>query len=325
VDLEGQTQAQLPGAASLAAQITPDGRYVYYLNELKLLGKTSLLTRQGVRGFTFQGLYKEVYTAPYRVNCGAFTPDCTVALLGGGELPPVPGEKPNRLEVIIALGVDGRLKPKWDGGEKPTGTDCVLRLLDLQTGQVVARLEGHTAPLVDVAVSADGGLALSCSLDGEARLWDLRQRRSLRRLGDPDVFFLFGAFTPDGRQVLTASADHHLRLWDVATGAQRRVYTGHTHTVRSLAISPDGAWALSCGGDIVREGSRVTGKGCHIFAWDLRGGKELFRFNDPAHLMDKVGISPDGRRVVSVRRADADCLYLWDLGPTGPLPPPAKE
>jgi WD40 repeat protein len=191
----------------------------------------------------------------------------------------------------------------------------VIRLIDLKRGNESGRLEGHTAPVSDVAVSPDGRRALSCSADGEARLWDLRDRKELRRLGDPDLQFRLGVFSPDGRQVLTASTDHVLRLWDVATGAERQSYKGHTHTVRSLAFAPDGTWALSCGGDVAVERGKLVCRGCSIILWDVRGGKEVLRFNDPADLIDKVAISPNGRFAVSVRRVGAGAAILWDLGP----------
>jgi hypothetical protein len=311
---------------ALTAQMTPDGQHVYCLGYLKQLGKLSLLNQKWVTGACYGDLYYPLQNTPYRVHCGAFTRDCQLALLGCGEYPPGPGGR-NRNDLILAEGLDARLGPAEGARAAAPATDCVLRLLDLSTAKVVAELDGHAAPIVDVAVSADGALALSCSFEGEARLWDLRQRRCLRRLGDADVFFLFGDFTPDGRHVLTASADRHLRLWDVATGAQRRLYAGHTGTPRSLAISPDGAWALSCGGDrVVKERGRVAGgKGCEVIAWGLQGGGELFRFNnDPTHLIDKVGISPDGRLAVTVRRADADCIYVWGLDAAVP-PLPSKE
>jgi hypothetical protein len=315
VDLEAGTQTMLPSGAALGARITPDGQHVYCLNLQKTLGKVSLLSRKWVPGHSYGELYYPLQTTPYRVHCGAFTRDCTLALLGCGEYPPGPPGRISPTDLLLAIGPDARLQPPERGRAGTAAKDCVIRLLDLATVKVVAELEGHTSPVVHIAVSDDGALALSCSFEGEALLWDLRKRCRLRRLGDADVFFLCGDFTPDGRQVLTASADHHLRLWDVATGAQRRLYTGHTALVRSLAISPDGAWALSSGGEAVTKGRGqfVGSKDCAVIAWDLRRGGELFRFSDPTHLMDKVGISPDGRLAVTVRRADRDCVYVWGL------------
>jgi WD40 repeat protein len=326
VDLEAGAQTLLPSGASLGAQITPDGQHVYCLNLVNALGEISLLSRKWVPGRSYGELYYPLQKAPYRVNCGAFTRDCTLALLGCGEYPPGPPGRISPTDLLLAVGPEARLQPPERGRGGAAAKDCVIRLLDLATAKVVAELEGHTSPVVDIAISADGGLALSCSFEGEALLWDLRKRCRLRRLGDADVFFLCGDFTPDGRQVLTASADHHLRLWDVASGAQRRLYAGHTALVRSLAVSPDGAWALSSGGEAVTKGRGqfVAGKDCAVIAWDLRRGGELFRFSDPTHLMDRVGISPDGRLAVTVRRADRDCVYVWGLDAAVP-PPRTKE
>ncbi|WP_239340662.1 WD40 repeat domain-containing protein [Frankia sp. CiP3] len=38
-------------------------------------------------------------------------------------------------------------------------------------------------------------------------------------------------------------------MWDPRTGAQIAVLTGHTHPVGGLAVSPDGSWLATTGGD----------------------------------------------------------------------------
>jgi WD40 repeat protein len=46
-----------------------------------------------------------------------------------------------------------------------------VRLWDTQTGKELACFEGHSASVTSVALAADGGLALSGSLDKTIRLW----------------------------------------------------------------------------------------------------------------------------------------------------------
>ena len=40
-------------------------------------------------------------------------------------------------------------------------------------------------------------------------------------------------------------SDETVRLWDIQSGECVRLLTGHTATVRSLAMSPDGRYAAS--------------------------------------------------------------------------------
>jgi WD40 repeat protein len=52
-------------------------------------------------------------------------------------------------------------------------SDGTLRLWDLETGEGLSPLEGHTGGVTAVAVLADGRRALSGSRDNTLRLWDL--------------------------------------------------------------------------------------------------------------------------------------------------------
>jgi WD40 repeat protein len=50
--------------------------------------------------------------------------------------------------------------------------DLTINLWDLQTGEEVFALCGHTAPVVTVAFSADGHRLISSSLDETIKIWD---------------------------------------------------------------------------------------------------------------------------------------------------------
>jgi WD40 repeat protein len=49
------------------------------------------------------------------------------------------------------------------------------------------------------------------------------------------------AVAPDGSWLTTAGDDGTVRIWDPATGTQRHTLTGHTGSVGSVAIAPDGS------------------------------------------------------------------------------------
>jgi WD40 repeat protein len=103
-----------------------------------------------------------------------------------------------------------------DSRQAPSGSkDKIARLWDVQTGQVLQRLSGHTAYLYAVAFSPDGKLALTSSADNTARLWDLQTGRELRRFIGHEGPVEWAAFAPDGRTFVTGSDDGTARIWSV--------------------------------------------------------------------------------------------------------------
>ncbi len=79
----------------------------------------------------------------------------------------------------------------------------------------------------------------------------------------------------------------------------RRVFTGHSATVRSVALSANGRTALSGSEDKT------------LMLWDVVTGKPLHRFVGHAGEVHSVVFSPDGRTALS--GSEDQTLILWDL------------
>jgi hypothetical protein len=60
-----------------------------------------------------------------------------------------------------------------DGGQYYALNDVGGRVWDLETGEIVATLEGHTDKIYGVAISADGCRVVTGSFDKTVRVWDL--------------------------------------------------------------------------------------------------------------------------------------------------------
>ena len=98
------------------------------------------------------------------------------------------------------------------------GEDGRIALWRFGSEQPDAVLTGHSAPVVDLAVSPDGSSIASASWDHTARVWPLGG-------GTPRV--LEGhqqnvngvAFTPDGRSLVTAGYDATLQIAPLSGGA----------------------------------------------------------------------------------------------------------
>ncbi len=92
-------------------------------------------------------------------------------------------QAPRRLDRVFTHATTAVFTPdeKWliTGHAGGTVAMCVLRVWDVETGQVVRELRGHKAPILSLDVSSDGKLAASVDGDGRLRIWSLATGRAI--------------------------------------------------------------------------------------------------------------------------------------------------
>lgn len=168
------------------------------------------------------------------------------------------------------------------------GDDNSLMLWDLESGSS-ARLEGHTAKVMGLAVSPDRSVIASASWDARIGLWPI---------GGGDPVFCSGhtagvnavAFSRDGKRLYSASVDGSIKLWDVATRSEKRVIDRNGFGVNVLALGGEGdseSWlAYGSQDGVTRIVDIETGDRLHDFAFERRPILAL-------------AISPDGTRLAT--------------------------
>jgi WD40 repeat protein len=80
-----------------------------------------------------------------------------------------------------------------------------VQLWDVATGELLAKLKGHSGPVSTVVFALDGRTLVSGSYDQTVRLWNVATRRELMQLdsGSVDLGSVFRlAFSPDGKHLL---------------------------------------------------------------------------------------------------------------------------
>ncbi len=97
--------------------------------------------------------------------------------------------------------------------------------------------EGHTAPIVSLAVSPDGKTIASASWDRSIRLWPVAGGEA-RLLNGHDQNVNGVTFTHDGRFLISASYDATIRIWPLDKDTPL-VVTLPT-PLNAIAVSPDG-------------------------------------------------------------------------------------
>ncbi|HKB41467.1 MAG TPA: WD40 repeat domain-containing protein [Gemmataceae bacterium] len=171
------------------------------------------------------------------------------------------------------------------------------------------RFTGHSRQVHCVVLTRDGKHALTGSLDGTMRLWEVATGKELRKFEGHTGGVWGVAVSRDGKRAVTAggagsrgrvidyNADRSVRLWDVATGKELKKFEGHTGQVRGVALSSDGKRIASAGQDGVR-------------LWDAETGKELRQLTGMSGGHHGVVFTPDDAQVLA---AGADGrLWLWD-------------
>ncbi len=177
--------------------------------------------------------------------------------------------------------------------------DGVVRLWDLEEGDLLQQLGGHEARVNALALDPLGRTAVSASDDGTARVWDPSTGGCRHVLRGHLGRVLSAAVGPDGRLALTGGDDGSLLLWDVVSGRSIGELKGHAQAVLDLDWSSDGRFALSVGD----EGS--------VRLWEIERKRSLRVLDEGLDGPRRAALTPDGRfALIGVKSGR---LALWEL------------
>ena len=188
---------------------------------------------------------------------------------------------------------DGRRVVSGSGGQ-----DRTLRVWDVASGRCERTLEGD--PNFHFAhISADG-LYAAFNLRGQFGLSNLETGKR----SEPPIGF-FGALSAvlsvDRRRAVTGNVDGTLRVWSLETGRCVGTLTGHSASVKSVAITADCERAVSGGFDGTYR------------SWDLGSGQcqAVFGGNQVQVGSSDIAITPDGRRAITCQGDNT--FRVWEL------------
>src|SRR5581483_8878467 len=135
---------------------------------------------------------------------------------------------------------------------------------DLETGNVLGVLSGHSDAVVGIAYSPNNKLIATSSRDGTARIWDADTGQLLTILRGHQDAVTSVAFSPDSQLLLTGSLDKTAKLWSIGGDLALRVLRGHLNKVYGADYSGDGKRVITVGGDRT------------AIVWDAATGTPLF-------------------------------------------------
>ena len=218
-----------------------------------------------------------------------------------------------------------------------------ISLWDVETGEHTKTLTGHTARVLSVTYSADGGTLASGSWDGKIRFWDTDTGELLKTITAHTKGAHSIAYTPDGKSLVSGGWDNTINLWYVDTGHLLQTITGNITDanpsigVRAIALNPDGrTLAVATDEALVRLWDMPTGKvkatlqtdrvaavvfspdgtmlasggeGRSLCLWDAHTGKLLHNIVKARGSVYGVAFSPNGQIVAS---ASWQTVELWN-------------
>jgi WD40 repeat protein len=216
-------------------------------------------------------------------------------------------------------------------------------------------------PLTPVSISQNGEFVATAIIDKEDRnlikIWDINniwnskndeispiveyESYSFGVIGSSIIGRIHAVeFSPDNTILVSAGAEKTIFLWDVSGSGERGRLYGHSSTVRTIAISPDGKLMASGDdhGDIkiwnwqtrqeideinIRLPVRTlafspdskilvsAGDDCHIKLWNIDTRTEITAFEKHSEPINTVVFSPDGQIIAS---GSDDCtVKLWNV------------
>ncbi len=112
------------------------------------------------------------------------------------------------------------------------GRERLVRLWDAETGLILHTYPRFESPVLSLAMTPDGDIALAVCADGAGRLFEVEGGREIARVAGVERVL---QFTPDGRRFMIARRDGALALSETETGRELLSLPG-----RLAAFSGDG-------------------------------------------------------------------------------------
>lgn len=167
----------------------------------------------------------------------------------------------------------------------------------LVSGVAAGQLAGHTREVSSIAMSPNGKILASGSVDLTVRLWDPASKQSAAVFEGHDGEIRALAFSPDSKLLASGEMYKKVKIWDLETKKELQMFTDMEGKVFGLAFSPDGK----------RVYAAVNDNTARIWTVGAAGeGKKL----QHDFAVASVAVSPDGKTIATLD--EGGNLNWWD-------------
>ena len=182
-----------------------------------------------------------------------------------------------------------------------------IRVWDVEKGEQVGTLKGHTGVVGTVAYSPDGKTLASAG-DTTVRLWDADTGRIQKVLRGHQGSVESVAFSADGKTLASGGFDDDARVWDVETGKVLATLECD-NPVLTVALAADGKSVATAAS---RWGNGFYGVApSQVQVWDVATGKPLAMLPEQPGQVFAMVFKPDGKSLFTASLSGA--VTLWDL------------
>ncbi len=178
-------------------------------------------------------------------------------------------------------------------------TDNSVGIIDVQSGELIHLLEGHTSLVFSVAYSADMQNIVTSSLDWTVKIWDAHTGNLLHTIKEDEGNNVTSvAFSTDGQNVMMGHPYMGIiKIFDVKKKSFQCTIKGDNY-VNSTMLSYDGRRVVTAFDDGETK------------IWNVRTGKLLKTLKGHKGKVNYAVFSPDGQKVVT---ASVDqTMRTWD-------------
>ncbi|KAL5639387.1 hypothetical protein ACGC1H_006782 [Rhizoctonia solani] len=186
--------------------------------------------------------------------------------------------------------------------------DNTIRLWNPSTGASISDpLMGHTDEVLSVAISPDGVSLISGSRDKTVRVWDMKNRTTLRVLEGHTRAVWSVVYSRDGTKFASSSSDGTICVREAENHSMiSHPINAGSAWISSIAFSPDGNFLVSGADD------------CAVRLWNSNTGHPVGRpYEGHCDHVWSVSFSPSGTHIVSGSH-DGN-IRFWDVVEATPI------
>jgi WD40 repeat protein len=198
------------------------------------------------------------------------------------------------------------------------GGDAMIKLWELETGNLIRMLVGHEDVVNGIRFSSDGRLLVSASSDRTAKVWVVEEGTELVNCQGHFDELNEVCFSADNAEIFSASDDQTARVWNARRKSSTVVLKAHENVIWQADFSPDGQRIVSASEDgTVRISNVETGQligerienEAPVLCVAHSPTVDQFVTGD-VHSMLRVFDSKNGRQIHSVKAHEE---YIWDV------------